>query len=121
MKQKKQTSKKKSSKVVKKQVEAVVELPKPVIAAEPVKVAAPKPSEADKIWAEISGVKVSMFALPPKPLSDLVEQIKLDPGKCFVKYDRRSSVLPAMEEALRGRFNVELLNEKFIVITRKLV
>ena len=84
-----------------------------VKAEKPVKVK----TESNKIWDEIKDLKVSMFALPAKPVSSYCSQIEIDEKKLFLKF-KVPSFLPLLEEVLAGSFEVDLM-DKYIVVTRK--
>jgi hypothetical protein len=70
---------------------------------------------ADKIWEDIKDVKLEMFALPNQFVNSYCEQIKIEPSKLYLT-SKVSAVLPILEEALRGRYNVEKIN-KYIVVS----
>jgi hypothetical protein len=111
-----------STKPIKKTVEQVQQAAPVEVAkvAEQVKPVVQKPSEGDRIWAEIKNVQVSLFALPAKPLSSYCKQIQLDPKQCFLTFDaRQASVIPAMEAVLAPKFDIQMLDNRYIVVSRK--
>lgn len=73
--------------------------------------------ETLNIWNEIRGVKLDLFSLPAQPLESNVNLIPVSDGRSVCLTLKASAVLPAMEDALKGKFNVEQ-NMKFVVITR---
>lgn len=74
-------------------------------------------SVAEKIWEDIKDEQLNMFALPDQTVAKYCTPIKIDPTRCFVTI-KVSSVLPALEEALHTKFDVESAG-KFVIITRK--
>jgi hypothetical protein len=72
--------------------------------------------ESEKIWEEIRGAQVNMFCLPDQTIEKYCRFLKVEPNRCFVE-PKIAAILPAMEDALRGQFNVELAG-KYLIITR---
>jgi hypothetical protein len=70
---------------------------------------------ADKIWQDIKDLRLELFALPNQFVNSYCEQIKIEPSKLYLT-SKVSAVLPILEEALRGRYNVEKIN-KYIVVS----
>lgn len=68
------------------------------------------------IWNEIRGIKLDLFSLPEQVLENNVNLVPVSDGKVYLTL-KASAVLPAMEEALKDKFNVEQ-NLKFVVISR---
>lgn len=75
-------------------------------------------SHTQKIWDDIKGKQISLFALPPKLVSELCEPVII-PGTdtLFLKI-KISSVLPALEEAVKGKYTV-VLGEKYCEVKVK--
>lgn len=74
-------------------------------------------TEAAKIWEEIKGVQLDMFALPDQTVEKYCKPFMVDPTKLFVTLSA-SSAFTALESALGKKFTFEQAG-KFIVISRK--
>ena len=72
---------------------------------------------ADRIWDDIKEVEVAMFALPGQVVQDYCKQITIEPTRCYL-LPTATSLLPVLEEKLKGKYVVELLN-KYIVVYKK--
>ncbi len=70
---------------------------------------------AEKVWNDIKGKKLEMFALPEQFVHMYCEPINIEPTKLYLKY-KVPAVLPALEEALKGSYTVEMTN-KYICIS----
>lgn len=70
---------------------------------------------ADEIWAAIKNIKIDMFALPDQLVSKYCRPVKIDPSKLFLTCSA-TAVLPALETALKGVYNVERV-DKYICVT----
>jgi len=75
--------------------------------------------KAEKIWKDVSGLEVSLFALPPKKLSELCEPMPISDKECYLSYSI-SALLPALEEALKAEDKYECeMSGRFIVVKDK--
>lgn len=72
-------------------------------------------SIADKIWEEIKDMKIDMFSLPNQVVSNYCRQIAIDPSKLYI-IPNASALLPALDTALQGKYNVERI-DKYLVIS----
>lgn len=101
---------KKTTKTVSK---AVVPVTAPVVAP----VVAPQKTVAEKIWENIKDKTIDMFALPGQTPAKYCKPVTVEPHKLYLKFTV-SAVLPALEEAFKSIYNVELV-DKYIVMTIK--
>lgn len=65
-----------------------------------------KKTNADKIWEEIKGKQLNMFALPGQVVSSYCTPTTVEPSKVYLTYTV-SAVLPALEVALGPSYKVE--------------
>ena len=78
-------------------------------------------TQAEKIWNEISGVKLDMFALPKQLVSTYYKPLFADPNKLLlVPLTKASSALQALETEIGSKYVVEL-SEKYVVVSLKSV
>ncbi len=70
----------------------------------------------DKIWNEIKDVEINLFALPKK-IEDCCSPRPFEPSKLYLAYTV-GAVLPAVEEALKKKYIVEL-SDKYITVSYK--
>ncbi len=71
-------------------------------------------SEADKIWEEIKGKTLNLYALSNQTVSDHVKKLAVPGQQLLVKLNA-SAVLPALETALGDKFEVEASDDYTIV------
>ena len=88
--------------------------PLPPVVAVPVQVAPKK--ESAKIWEEIKDLPINMFGLPNQTVSMHVTPVSIEPSKLYLLI-RSSATLPSLEDAIKGKFSVELSN-KYVIVTR---
>lgn len=80
-------------------------------------------TEADKIWVEISGLPIDVFALSGQVVENHVTKIDL-PGKDLYVKLKSSAVLPALEETLgnshftKGKKYAVESGEGYVVVRR---
>jgi len=92
-------------------------LPPHVVAAmEAAKTAASAQTPAQVMWNEIKDLPIQMFGLPGQIVAMHATPIWIEPSKLYLTI-RSSATLPSLEESIKGRFNVELI-DKFVVVTR---
>jgi hypothetical protein len=92
-------------------------LPPHVVAAmEAAKSAASAQTPAQVMWNEIKDLPIQMFGLPGQIVAMHATPIWIEPSKLYLTI-RSSATLPSLEESIKGRFNVELV-DKFVVVTR---
>lgn len=95
-------------------------LPPHVVAAmEAAKTAAAAPptlTPAQQMWEEIKNLPIAMFGLPNQIVQMHATPVAIEPSRLYVTI-RSSATLPSLEESIKGRFNVELV-DRFVVITR---
>ena len=72
-------------------------------------------SLADKIWSEIKGKQLEMFALPKQFVEMYCEPIMIEPSKLYLKFTV-PAVLPALEVALGEGYLVDLV-DKYICVS----
>jgi hypothetical protein len=70
---------------------------------------------ADKIWNHIKDEQLELFALPSQCVKKYCEPVCIEPTKLYLKF-KIPAVLPALETALKGWYNVEMTN-KYIVVS----
>jgi len=87
-----------------------------VVVAAPV-VAKVELTEAQKIWNEVKGLEIEMFALPNQKVHQYVKQVSIDPSRLFL-IANATSVLPALELVVDKKFTIEKI-DRFLVLTRK--
>lgn len=73
-------------------------------------------TEAQKMWDEIKDLPIQMFGLPGQTVAMHANPIWIEPSKLYLTI-RSTATLPSLEETIKGRFNVELV-DKFVVVTR---
>lgn len=73
-------------------------------------------TEAGAIWNEIKDKAIEMFALPDQKISNHVFPSFVEPSKLYLMA-RATCALPAVEQALGNKFNVELM-DRYIVVSR---
>jgi len=71
---------------------------------------------ADKIWEDIKDVKLEMFALPNQFVNSYCKPVPIEPTKLYLTFSA-SAVLPALELAIQGKYDVELVN-KYIIVSK---
>ena len=78
-----------------------------------------KSSNADLIWNEIKGVLLNVFGLPGQTVETHCEPAVVEPSKLYLTLKKKNatSVLPSLEEALRGRCVVEQAG-RFISVSK---
>jgi len=76
-----------------------------------------KKTVADKIWEEIKGIELAMFSLPDQTVEKYCQQIKIEPSKLYLIFTAQA-VIPALEEAVGSKFNVDLA-QKYLIISPK--
>lgn len=72
---------------------------------------------AEKIWNEIKEMKIDMFSLPNQKIEQHVKMVQVEPSSLYVEL-YSSATLPALEEALKNGYSVEV-NGRFIKILKK--
>jgi hypothetical protein len=74
---------------------------------------------ADKIWADIKDVELGLFALEGQSVSKYCTPILVEPFHLYLSNNKGiGAVLPAMEEALFKKYDVEM-QDRFIVVSLK--
>ncbi len=74
-------------------------------------------TEAGKIWDEIKGLDLKLFALDNQFVYVHSKPILVDEKALYLKTSV-SALLPSLEELLRDKFTVERVDQ-YIVVTRK--
>jgi hypothetical protein len=77
--------------------------------------AAPTMTPAQKMWEEIKNLPIQMFGLPGQTVAMHATPVAIEPSRLYLTI-RSSATLPSLEEAIKGRYNVELV-DKFVVVT----
>ena len=72
---------------------------------------------ADKIWDDIKNKPVEMFALPKQFVHMYCEPITIEPTKLYLRY-KVPALLPALEEAVKDKYTVEIAN-KYLCVSPK--
>jgi hypothetical protein len=75
----------------------------------------PTKTQADKIWDQIKEVRIAMYSLPNQKVEDFCEPIKIEPTKLYLQ-SKAGALLPALEEALSGKFIVDRM-ERYLVVS----
>lgn len=70
-----------------------------------------------QIWNAIKDRELGLFGLSDQTVVKYCTPMDLDPNKCMLKY-KVSSVIPALEEAVRRDFDFEV-QSNYIVISKK--
>lgn len=78
--------------------------------------AAEAQTPAQVMWNEIKDLPIQMFGLPGQSVAMHANPVWIEPSKLYLTI-RSSATLPSLEESIKGRFNVELV-DKFVVVTR---
>jgi len=74
-------------------------------------------TESDKIWEDIKNVELNLFGLPNQRVEEYCAVATVEPSKLYL-ITKASAVLPALEEAVSGKYVVES-QMKWIVVSRK--
>lgn len=98
------------------QTHAPVLPPHVVAAMEAAKAAATARTPAQQTWDEIKDLPIQMFGLPGQTVAMHATPIWIEPSKLYLTI-RSSATLPSLEESIKGRFNVELV-DRYVVVTR---
>lgn len=85
-------------------------------AAAPVAPAAPTLTPAQQMWEEIKNLPINMFGLPSQTVQMHATPVAIEPSRLYLTI-RSSATLPSLEESVKGKFNVEMV-DKFVVVTR---
>lgn len=72
-------------------------------------------TEAEKIWDEIKGLKIEMFALPNQQVQHYCKPVSIDPAKLFLVVTA-GSVLPSLESVVSPKYVVEK-QDKFLIVS----
>lgn len=80
-------------------------------------VTVPEKTQAEKIWDNIKDKSIEMFALPGQTPAKYCKPIQVEPNKLYLTFTV-SAVLPALEEAFKTMYNVELA-DRYIVMSVK--
>lgn len=74
---------------------------------------------SEQIWEEVKGKQLNLFALPSQTVETHCQPAQVEPTKLYLtlKQKNATSVLPALEEALRGKYTVEMAG-RFICVAR---
>ncbi len=72
--------------------------------------------DAEKMWNEIKNKPINLWALPAQLISQNVSVLPVSDTQLFITL-KSPAVLPALEEALSGKYTVTQ-NDKYIIITR---
>lgn len=78
----------------------------------------PEKSMAEKIWDEVRTVDLGLFSLPDQTIEKYCKPALVDPSKLYLLHRGVGAVLPAIEDILSKKYNVEMI-DKFIVISPK--
>lgn len=70
---------------------------------------------ADKIWDDIKGLRIEMFALPNQQVQHYCKPVQVDPSKLFLTVTA-GSVLPSLEAAVSPKYTVEK-QDRFLVVS----
>jgi hypothetical protein len=79
-----------------------------------------KEVKTSKIWDEIKNKQISLFALPPRALSEYVEpnlDLSLE-DSLYVKQKAPGVIVLAIEEALGPSFEILVQENKWVLIKR---
>lgn len=79
----------------------------------------PTKTVAQKIWDDIKDKPLDMFGVPGLTAVKYCQPIPVDPNKLYLGFTV-SAVLPALELAYKGKYEVELV-DRFIVLSHKKV
>lgn len=71
-------------------------------------------TEGDKIWAEIKGLPLAMYALPNQTVEQYLIKVESNYPDLLVKI-AASAVVPAMETLLQGRYTMEQLEGYWLI------
>lgn len=72
-------------------------------------------STSNKIWDSIKDLKINMFAMTEKQVSDYCSLVSEMSDSLYLKY-KVPAFLPALEDLLKEKYSVSL-SEKFIVVS----
>lgn len=75
-----------------------------------------KITEADRIWNEIKGMSIDVYAIQNQVVEQHATMLPM-PGDRLVLKLRSSAVLPALETAIGRKYEVELV-EKYVIVKR---
>ncbi len=74
---------------------------------------------ADEIWADIGNRQISLFGLPPKPVSEYCVPTKIEPTKLYLKHNpRMGSLISALEDAFGSKYTFDRA-DIYITVARK--
>ena len=76
-----------------------------------------KPSEADKIWSEISGLPIEMYAIPNQKVEDHLERVPV-PGESVLAKPKSTAVIAALDSAIGKAYVVTTTERGHILISR---
>lgn len=69
---------------------------------------------ANKIWEEIKNIPLDLFGIKGRPVNEVCSPVLIEPTKCYLTI-KVGAVLPALEEAIGKKYEVNLVN-KFVVV-----
>lgn len=72
---------------------------------------------AETTWEKIKDLDLVMFSIPNQPVSKYCKPITVEPNKLYLMVSV-SSVVPALEELLKGTFEVEQV-DKYLAVFPK--
>jgi hypothetical protein len=75
-----------------------------------------KASTAETIWNDIKDRNIDMFALSGAKVSDYCKPVEIDPSRCFLLF-KASAVLPALEAAVAGKYDIEIA-DRYIIVSK---
>lgn len=76
-----------------------------------------KITQAEQIWTDIKDIKLEMFGIAPQPISKYCSPVPVNHNKLYLSY-KVGAVLPAMENAIGKKYDIELF-EKYISVAVK--
>lgn len=69
----------------------------------------------DQIWDEISDKEINMFSLADQTVSSYFTPVVVEPTKLYLS-TKVGSAIPALQEVLGSKYNVEL-HTKYVVVS----
>lgn len=73
--------------------------------------------KSNEIWEKIKNIKISLYGLTPKPISEFVEpKLNLPTEGLYVKPNTAGAILPALEMALKEEYSVNYVERGWLEI-----
>lgn len=72
--------------------------------------------DSQKIWDEIKNITINIYAIPNQKVKDHVTVLEVPGSELYLKL-KSTAVLPALEECVGNKYEVELA-EKYTIVRR---